>query len=149
MKRLGDKGTNAVTLLHKLVGLAWLVAAVATLVLTVPARASGRVAWDQVTLWGRVGSSASVVTIVLAFAYGIFTVWGFLGSRWLLAKWGLYLAAVSASGYTIRATREQVVATVAILAAVQLVALVACLGIGVYLERARHQGKLPHARTKS
>jgi hypothetical protein len=146
MKRLGDKGTTTLTLAHKLVGLAWLVAAIAVLVATVPSLSSGRVSWDQVALWGRVASSASVVTIVLAFAYGVFTPWGFLGSRWLLAKWALYLLAVSASGYTIRATREEAIMAVALLAAVQLVATGACMGIGVYLERSRRAGTLPRAR---
>ncbi len=146
MKRLGGRGTDGLTLLHKLVGLTWLVAAVVELVLAVPALDSGPVAWGNVALFVRIASYASVVTIVTAFVYVVFTVWGLLGSRWLLAKWGLYVMAVGASGYAIRATREEAVGTVVLLAAGQLVALVGCMGIGVYLERARHGERLPRKR---
>jgi hypothetical protein len=143
MKRLSSRSTDTLTLLHKLVGLAWVVAAIGVLVLTVPALSSGRVDWGRVAMFGKVGSTASVVTIVVAFTYHLFTVWGLLGSRWLFAKWGLYLVAVGTSGYAIRATREQVVGTVVLLAAVQLAALAGSMGTGVYLERSRHAGRLP------
>lgn len=146
MKRVGDRGTYALTLLHKLAGLAWVVAAVAVLVLTVPPLASGQVAWSLVAAFGRAGAIASVLTLALALGYGVLTVWGFVGSRWLIVKWALYLLAVAASGYAIRATREESVTTVVLLTAIQLPALVTAIGVGVFLNRSRQAGTLPRGR---
>lgn len=140
MKRINERATDALTLVHKFVGVAWLVAALATLLFVVP---GGDIAWERVTLFGRIASAASVVTLVLGFDYALFTVWGFLGSRWLVAKWALYLVAVASSGYAIRATREQDGGLVITLAVLQVVMLAAAMGLGVYLERSRHAGRLP------
>jgi hypothetical protein len=146
MKRLDDRGLDALTFVHKLTGLVWLVASLGVLAFTVPSIGSGDVAWHRVALLGRFASSASVVTLVLAVAYGVLTVWGFLGSRWFLAKWGLYLVAVGASGYAIRATREEAVGLLVVLASVQLLSLGSAMGIGVHLVRSRRKGVLPMKR---
>lgn len=146
MARIGDKGTDVLTLVHKLVGLAWVIAVAAMLVFVWPGLSSKAVEWTRLATLARVASTASVATLVLALLYGLASVWGFFGSRWLLAKWALYLVAVSASGYAVRATREETTGTLAALAAVQLVSLLVSMVVGVHLERARHAGKLPHGR---
>jgi hypothetical protein len=146
MKRAGHRATDRLTLVHKLVGLIWVVSAAGVLALTAPRLWSGEIAWDLVLTIGRLASLASVVTVVLSLSYGLFTVWGFLGSRWLLVKWALYLVAVAASGYLIRATREEEVTSVALLAVVQLAALLAAGALGWSLRRARNAGRLPRRR---
>jgi hypothetical protein len=143
LKRAGQRGTDRLTLLHKLVGLVWVVSAAGVLVLTLPGLRDDQVAWNLVLSIGRVASVASVLTLVLAIVYGLFTIWGFLGSRWLLAKWALYLVAVAASGYLIRAAREQDATVVVLLAVVQIAALVPAGALGWSLTRARNAGRLP------
>lgn len=143
MKRLGDRGTDALTVAHKLVGLAWVVSAVAVLVLVVPALGSSAAAWGRVSAFQRAGGVASVVTLLFGLVYGLWTVWGFLRNRWVAAKWALYLVAVSTAGYAMPAARARDASLVVALTATQLAAMAAAMGVGVYLERSRHAGTLP------
>jgi hypothetical protein len=116
------------------------------LVLGIAGLASGQVAWGVVAILTRVASTASVLMLGLGLAYGLFTIWGFTGTRWLIGKWALYLVAVATSGYTISATKQKALAMLLALATVQLVSLAAAMSIGLRLDRARRAGRLPHVR---
>lgn len=146
LPKLKDRGIWGLTFVHKLTGLAWLIGAGTILWLAATALASGKADYALISRLARIGSTASVITMALGVAYHLFTVWGFAGSRVLWLKWGLYLVAVSASGYTIRAAREADAALLAALAAVQVVLLAAAMGSGVYLELGRKAGRLPRTR---
>lgn len=147
MKRLGDRGLHVLTLIHKGIGVGWALAVSGVLVLGIAGLASGQVAWGVVTILTRVASTASVLMLALGLAYGLFTIWGFTGTRWLIAKWALYLLAVATSGYTISATKGRALAMLLAIASVQLASLAAAMSIGLRLERARRAGTLPRTRT--
>ena len=140
MRRLEDRTTDIVTTAHKLVGFAWVVSTMLVLVFVLLGMGSGEVDWTRVARYDRAGSIASVVTLGFGFVYALFTRWG-VKNRWVLGKWALYLIAVAVSGYAIPAVREGQESTVVALAAIELAALLALMGIGVYLERSRHAGK--------
>lgn len=143
MKRLGEKGLHALTLVHKGTGVGWALAVSVVLALGVYGLAAGSIAWGAIAVLTRVASTASVLMLVLGLAYGVFTIWGFTGTRWMIAKWALYLVSVATSGYTISATKERSIAMLLALATVQLVSLAAAMSIGAHLVRSRRAGRLP------
>jgi hypothetical protein len=145
VKRLDDKGLHVLTLVHKGIGVGWALAVSGVLVLGVLGLALGGVQWGAVTILTRIASTASVLMLVLGLTYGVLTTWGFTGTRWLMAKWALYLVAVATSGYTISATKGRTLAMLLFLAMVQLLALAAAMSIGAHLERSRRAGRLPPA----
>lgn len=144
MKRLGNTGTDYLTWAHRLAGAGWLSVEIVVLALVaIPALGSGSVSWGLIGVCVRIASTLSVIMLVLAVAYSVFTVWGFTGSRLLFVKWPSYLVAVAASGYAIRAAREQDTVTTIVLAVVQLLAILIAIAIGVHLYRGRRAGRLP------
>jgi hypothetical protein len=146
VKRLGDKGLHVLTLVHKGIGVGWALAVSGVIVLGILGLASGQVAWGVVAILTRIAATASVLMLVLGLTYGVLTIWGFTGTRWLMAKWALYLVAVATSGYTITATKGRTLSLLLALGVVQLAALAAAMSIGAHLERSRRAGRLPHAR---
>jgi hypothetical protein len=140
MRRLENRTTDILTTAHKLVGFAWVVSTALVLGLGVLGRASGAVDWERVAAYDRIGSMASIATFGFGAAYVLFTSWS-IKNPWVLAKWALYILAVGVSGYAITATHDQDATTLIWLAAVELTALLALMGMGVYLERTRHSGK--------
>jgi hypothetical protein len=139
MKKLGGKSIGAVTILHKLVALVWVASVIAVLVLVVPmahssAGGAGSV-WASVGTLGSVASTSSVVMLLIGLVYGIWTPWGFIRNRWVIAKWVLFLLATGAGGPSISAAVAHSTGAVIALTAVELVALLAAGGIGIFLDR--------------
>lgn len=148
MKRMGDKGTDLLTIGHKLVGAAWVVGALGALVLTVGLMGSsggGAEKWAQVALFQRVASTCSVITLLFGLAYGIWTAWGFARHRGVLGKWALFLLATAFDGPSITFARAHSATLVVALTVAELLALIASMVAGVLLERYRHAGKLSSA----
>ncbi|MBE0476692.1 MAG: hypothetical protein IBX62_06335 [Coriobacteriia bacterium] len=143
MRSISDRGTDVLTVAHKLVGASWTLSAIAVLVLAVSAPDPSAQAWERVAGLQRLGAVASVATLLLGLAYGIWTVWGFLKSAWVAGKWVLFLVAAGTAGYAMRAATAHDSSALVTLTAVQLLALGAAIAVGVFLERSRHAGKLP------
>jgi hypothetical protein len=146
VKRLGDSGLGVLTWVHKGVGVTWAMAVLGVLVLGLLGLTSGRVAWPTISVLARVASTASVLMLLLGLGYNVFTEWRILSTTWLLAKWGLYLAAVASSGYTISAAKGQLLAVLIGVSVVQLIALAAAMSIGAHLDRSRRAGLLARGR---
>ena len=145
MKRLDGKSVDILTIVHKLVGAVWLVCAIAVLVLVVPlAGGATRDAtfWSRVVLIQRVAAYCSVATLLVGFVYGFWTNWGFFRYPRVIGKWVLFLAATALNGPTIVYGRSHAATPIIALTVAEIVVLAASMGLGVYLERARHAGKL-------
>lgn len=147
MKRLGEKGVDVVTLVHKLVAVVWVVSAGIALVLVVwasraPDSASGAV-WSRIGLFQTIAAFSSIPMVAIGLVYGIATPWGFglLRNRLVLAKWALLLCATGFGGPSISAARTHSVTAVITLTLAELAALVAAMVVGVFLERSRHAGR--------
>jgi len=141
VRRFDNRTVDIMTVAHKLVGFAWVVSTTLVIGMAVLGTNSGDLDWERMARYDRVGSLASVATLGFGFAYILFTRWS-VKNPWVLGKWALYLVAVAVSGYGIPAVRAQDATRVIVLSAIELVALLALMGMGVYLERARHAGRM-------
>jgi len=146
MRRIAGKGIDAVTLVHKLVAVVWVVGALGVLVLAVPvthyAASDSSVTWARIVGFQDVASASSVAMLLVGLVYGVWTTWGFLRNRLVILKWVLFLAATGFGGPSISAARSHSATGVIVLTALELVVLVAAGAVGVYLERSRHSGRL-------
>lgn len=145
MKRLTDKGVDALTTVHKLVGVLWMVCAILVLAFVVPialSSAGDATTWGRITLLQRVAAYCSVATLVVGFAFGLWTTWGFVRYRQLIGKWVLFLAATALNGPSIIYSRNHNATVVIALTVAEVVVLAGSMAIGVYLERSRHAGTM-------
>lgn len=144
MKRISGKGIDVVTVVHKLVAVVWVIAALVVLVLVVQvARSSANGVggtWARIVTFQMIAAWCSVPMLIVGLVYGLATTWGFgiLRHRWLLAKWALFLAATGFGGSSISASRTHSASTAIALTAAELVVLVAAGALGMFLERSRH-----------
>ena len=93
MVRVGDKGTDALTVAHKLVSVAWFVATVGLLVPAVSAmRASEPLTGLDDSPFVVVAIGAAVGTAIVGVLYNTITSYRFMDYK-LLVKWGLSAAA--------------------------------------------------------
>jgi hypothetical protein len=127
--RLGNKGTDFLTVAHKLIALAWVVATVALLL-----RAGSA---EPAPAWEWTASAAAVTTLVVGTLYGLLTTYGFVRNRWVTVKWLLTLFALAAGAAAVGGGISARL-TLACRAA-QLAAFVAAGAIGICLERSRHR----------
>jgi hypothetical protein len=144
VKRLAENSVDLLTVAHKLIGAAWVVCAIVVLVFVVPVRAGGGDAmlWSRIVLVQRIAAYCSVATLLVGFAYGIWTTWGFFRYRQVVGKWVLFLGATAFNGPTIIYARAHLAGPIIALTLAELVVLAASMGLGVYLERARHTGTM-------
>ena len=103
---------------------------------------SGSVDWGRVSAFQTVASASSVATLIVGLAYGLFTAWGFVRFRWMIAKWALFLIATGFGGPSISAARSRSTSVLIALTAVEIGALMLCGALGVFLEQSRHSGRL-------
>jgi uncharacterized BrkB/YihY/UPF0761 family membrane protein len=145
MKRMSPKATDRLTIVHKLVGVVWIVAAIGTVVLALPLTSSGVAAaavparWQAVKLWETGGDIAGTLTLLIGIVYGVWTVHGFFGRGLVLAKWVVFAAILAIGGFFVEpALQAHAAPTVVWSMVAELVGLGISIGLGVVIERMRH-----------
>jgi hypothetical protein len=145
VKRLEDKGVNALSIVHKVIGALWFVCALVVLVFVMPLAGGavrGAAFWDRVILVQRVAAYCSVATLLVGLAYGLWTYWGFARYPRVIGKWALFLLATALNGPTIVFGRSHSAVPILALTAAELVVLGISAGLGSYLAQGRKVGRL-------
>jgi hypothetical protein len=119
VRRLGTGAIDALTVVHKLVALAWAIAVILPLT------------GQNAPAYGRIALVAAGATLAIGLVYSVFSDYGFFRNRWMVAKWALFLVAGGAL-----LSRAYVPAPV--VGVIQLLAFASSAGLGGYLERSRH-----------
>lgn len=141
MKRLGGKAIDKVTWVHRVIAVLWILGAAGSLFFALRT-GSDPGAWAQVRTLQWVASSSSVAMLFAGGVYAVFTEWGFLRHRILIAKWGLYLAGTAFGGPAISMAKTQNLTALVVLTVLELAVLIAAMGIGVRLMRGRQLGRI-------
>lgn len=137
MKLVGDKATDALTIVHKLTAVAWVVATIGILVpITSSVGFLEPFAPKKVTAFEIAAIAAAITTVAVGVVYGVWTTYGFVRNSWVGAKWALTLSAALAGAAVIRGGISAGMALACTVA--QLVAFACAIAIGVFLERRRH-----------
>jgi hypothetical protein len=145
MKRLQGRSVDAVTLVHKLVAVAWAVGAIGSLAVAVAlgaGSASAAPAWGTVAALQTLASSMSVLMLLVGIAYSVFTAYGFFRDRLVVVKWLLFFVATGFGGPAISAAGSHSVTMLAAFTGVEVGALLCAGVLGVVLERRRHAAQV-------
>jgi hypothetical protein len=135
--RINDRSMDVLTIVHKLIAAAWVVATIGLLVHGMSAMRSSRpFKPDLDSSFLLIGVVTAMATVVIGVLYGTLTDYGFVRNPWVAAKWALTLTAILAGAAAVWADASAGTAVVCM--AGQIVAFVAAIGIGVSLERSRH-----------
>jgi hypothetical protein len=139
MRRLEGRSIDAVTLVHKLVGVAWVLGAAGSLAVALGAGSSSAVPeWGTVAALQTLASAMSVLTLLVGVAFSVFTAYGFFRNRLVIVKWLLFFVATGFGGPAISAAGSRSAAMVAVFTGVEIAALLCAGALGIVLERRRH-----------
>lgn len=143
MKRLGGRGIDVITVLHRIVAVVWIASAASALVLSIvvsstPVAARPQV-WNWIATLQFVAAYSAFPMLAIGLVYGVATPWGFgvLRHRLILLKWVLLFAATGFGGPSISAARTHSTTLVVWLTVLEVGALVGAAAIGVSLRRSR------------
>jgi hypothetical protein len=123
---MSERGIDFVTVVHKLVGVAWLVAVILMAFTLTP---------DTWYVARNIAVGCALATIALGIVYGIWTEYGFARNVWVNAKWILAVIIGAGAVYSYREPNLPGAFWVFIL---QFLLFAASIGIGISLERDRH-----------
>ena len=147
MRLMNHRAVDALTIAHKLLGVAWFVGAAGALwlgfpLIGAPTAVTAGGTWVSILIFERVATVSYSATLAVAVAYGLFTPWGFIRHRAVLAKWVIYLVATVFGGYSITVAKAHSATAVVILAGAEVFLLIWSTVIGVFLAKSRRAGEI-------